>query len=188
MTFRCSFIVALLALGGGRLSADETLYRYEADEFSPCHASHGWSCGGVCVDDCSDSVEDGHFVVRFARGGSDFGYGLIIAPTNAPSPPPIDDTFWAEWRFRSNCPLGTNFITDDAFPTFHYSQVHDTVNLFGDATVSSGGNLGAPTRDLGLDLSLPLERRQACTPCDRNRRFLLDLASHHDTISRPGAC
>ncbi|MCH7591827.1 MAG: hypothetical protein IH989_03470, partial [Planctomycetes bacterium] len=114
MPVRCSLIVALLAFGGGRVSADETLYRYEADEFSPCHASHGWQCGTPCQNDCSGSIENGHYVLRFARGGSRMGHILIIAPTDAPPPPPIDETFWVEWRFRSNCPAGTNSLFNDA--------------------------------------------------------------------------
>ena len=149
MPFRYHLIVFLLVLASGRLYADETLDRYEAGEFSPCHPSQGWLCGGACVDDCSDSVEDGHFVVRFASGGSDFGYGIIIAPTNAPPPPPIDESFWAEFRFRSNCPAGTNWLLNDAHFKFHYNLIDTTIVMFGDAASSAGG--GTPVLGLALD-------------------------------------
>ena len=66
--------------------ADDTLYRYEGD-VSPCDESTGWVCGNPCDPPCSDSVEDGHYVLRFAGGGDLANYALIIASPETPPPP-----------------------------------------------------------------------------------------------------
>ncbi len=60
-------IVAILIAVCGTALADEPLYRYEGNVL-PYDPSAGW-LNGLCEDPCSESLEDGHFVLRWPFTG-----------------------------------------------------------------------------------------------------------------------
>ncbi len=135
MAARIGVILVVLAACVSGVAADETVYRYEGD-VSPCDPSAGWICGNPCEDECSDSVEDGHYVLRWFEPNDIVGYGLWIAEPPAPPPP----TLWIEWRFRSNHPIGPNFYSCDGGFAFGYDRIFDSVSMYGDAVIRFGGN------------------------------------------------
>ncbi len=137
MPFRYRLILLLLAIAAVHVAADETLYRYEAD-VSPCDPSTGWICGDPCEDPCSESVEDGHYVLRWTQPNDIVNYALIIAPNaGEPAPPP---TLWIEWRFRSNHPIGPFHFTCDGRFAFRYDRIFDLVFMYGDTVISFSGD------------------------------------------------
>ena len=137
MTARFGVILVVLLTGVSRVAADETLYRYEAD-VSPCDASTGWICGNPCEDPCSESVENGHYVLRWTQPNDIVNYHLSIAPTPGPPPPP--PTLWIEWRFRSNHPIGPFHFTCDGRFAFRYDRIFDLVFMYGDTVISFSGD------------------------------------------------
>ena len=65
--------------------ADELLYSYEGDVF-PWEG--GWSGSDArCEPPCYESLEDGHFVLRFIGGGDLVQYSRSIAHSNEVPPP-----------------------------------------------------------------------------------------------------
>ena len=46
--------------------ADEVLYRYEGDVF-PYDPSGGWAVYDPCEDPCSESLQDGYFVLQWPQ-------------------------------------------------------------------------------------------------------------------------
>ena len=119
--------VALLA------RADEPLYRYEGDVLP--YPDGGWHWGG-CEPPCSESVENGRFILRWGELGRFVNYDRVIASTAEETP----SSLWIEWRFRSNVPI-PRFADDcDAHVTVDYRHVHDLVFPFGDAIVSFSGD------------------------------------------------
>ncbi len=112
------------------------IYRYEGN-VHPLDESAGWLLGNACEDPCSESVEDGHFVLRWSRPADSVGYGLRIAtPDTTPSAP----TLWVEWRFRSNHPIGPNFFTGDANFQIDYASAFELVYMYGDTAISFSGD------------------------------------------------
>jgi len=116
--------------------ADETLYRYEGNVV-PYDESAGWDIFNPCEDPCSESVEDGRFVLRWAHPNDLVNYNFLIA---APGDPPPPSTLWVEWRFRSNHPIGPNFFTCDASFKVKYAGTFEVVFMYGDAAISFSGD------------------------------------------------
>ncbi len=137
MSARACTIMALFSVSicAGNARADELLYCYEGDVV-PYDESAGWIVADACDDPCSESVEDGHFVLRWPYAGNLANYHLWI--TQPPQEPP--PTLWVEWRFRSNQPIGPYSYTCDANFKIRYAAVTDLVNMFGDAAVSWSGD------------------------------------------------
>ena len=127
-------VAVLSAAGGAR--ADVLLYRWEGDVL-PHDKSAGWLIFDACDDPCSESIEDGHFVLDWPENEGDFvQYTLRIAvPPDEPPPPP----FWVEWQFRSNEPKHPNFFSCDADFSIVYVNIPELVYLFGDAVISFSG-------------------------------------------------
>ncbi len=119
------------------VSADETLYRYEGD-VHPADPSAAWTVFNPCEDECSASVENGHFVLRWTQPNDIVNYTRLIAPDSGLPPPP--KSLWIEWRFRSNHPIGPNFFSCDGSFTYRFLQVFDLLNMYGDSAISFGGN------------------------------------------------
>ncbi len=134
MSVRVFGCVVGIATFAAAVLADETLYRFDAD-VTPCDSSAGWICGNPCDPPCSDSVEDGHYVLRFASGGDQANYDLTITSTGEPQPP----TLWVEWRFSSNHPLGPNFASCDGHFVIRYQTFSDLLNMYGDAALFGNG-------------------------------------------------
>ncbi|MCH8243380.1 MAG: hypothetical protein IH897_12350 [Planctomycetes bacterium] len=118
--------------------ADDTIYRYEGNVV-PYDESAGW-LDGLCEKPCSESIEDGHFVLRWPFAADSVNYFYRIA-VQGEAPPP---TLWVEWRFRSNHPLGPNFFTCDAWFTVIYKSIVERMWMYGDAAISFGGNAFVP--------------------------------------------
>jgi hypothetical protein len=101
----------------------------------PYDDSAGW-LDGLCEEPCSESLEDGHFVLLwpYANDRVNYHYWVALSPEQAPP------TLWVEWRFRSNHPLGPHFYGCDAWFALAYRSVHDLVNMYGDAAISFSGD------------------------------------------------
>jgi hypothetical protein len=134
--FRAFVFMAVLSVPVAPGVADDLLYRYEGDVV-PYDESAGW-LDGRCEDPCSESVEDGHFVLRWPEAGDLANYTYIIS--NDLGEPPLPETLWVEWRFRSNHPLGPNFYTCDANFKVRYREVFDLIFIYGDAAISFSGD------------------------------------------------
>ena len=123
--------------------ADDLIYRYEGDVV-PYDESAGWEIFNPCDSPCTESVEEGHFVLRWPFAGNFVNYHYWIA--QSPEPPPA--TLWVEWRFRSNHPLGQFFFSCDAKLAVEYEGMFESVNMYGDAAISRDGGSFL----LGLDI------------------------------------
>ena len=135
MTARNTAVVVALALALHAIAhvrADGLLFSYDAD-ISPLDPSAGF-LADPCTATCSESLESGHLVHRWASGGDDVTYGRILVPSGQPQP----STLWIEWRFRSTESLGS-FLFCDARFYWGYKSIHDGLQLFGDAAVSFDG-------------------------------------------------
>ncbi len=143
MSCRRLVIVVMLVATSHAARADETLYRYEGNVL-PYDEFAGWRVFDPCEDPCSESLEDGHFVLRWPQGGDLANYQYSIADPPEPPPP----TLWVEWRFRSNHPLGPIFFGGDANFKIKYGGMFELVNMYGDAAISFSGNAAV----LGLDI------------------------------------
>lgn len=139
-------IAPLVVLGAllcaPRLHADELLYGYEGDVM-PLDA--GWYVTNACDGNCSEFVnEEGCFVATWPVEGDRYSYARIFAQAPVDPPP----TLWIEWHFRSNFPLGPIFDACDARMSLLYRDIHDSVEMYGDAAIRFGGF----DRVTGLDL------------------------------------
>lgn len=125
-----AILIAVLTL---HAVGDDIVYRYEADVL-PYDESAGWS-NEPCELPCTESVEVGHLVLRWAvAGDSTFYHYWIAQPPELPPP-----TLWVEWRFRSNHPIGPLFTGCDGAFHVTYHRVLETVDMYGDAAVSFEG-------------------------------------------------
>ncbi len=78
-------IVVGLIVAPALCLGDDVLYRYEGDVL-PYDPSAGWM-DGLCENPCSESLENGHFVLRWPYAGDRASYTYIIA--NEPTPPHV---------------------------------------------------------------------------------------------------
>jgi len=85
MSFRSvwmgAFVLTLSATG----FPDDVLLRYEADVL-PYDETAGWLVAHACETPCTESVEDGHFVLRWAQPNDIANYHRWIS--EAPDEPP----------------------------------------------------------------------------------------------------
>jgi len=114
--------ITLIALATTAALGDDVLYRYEGDVF-PHDESAGWVIANPCEDQCIESLENGHFVLRWTEPADFAKYHLWIA-RDPEQPPP---NLWVEWHFRSSRPLERNVFTCDAIFTVDYRGIHDLV-------------------------------------------------------------
>ena len=136
------FFAPALALG------DEVLYRYEGDMLPYAdHENAGWLNGNPCDPPCTDSIEDGRYVLRWPGNDDQVGYALFIATSDTPPPPP---TLWVEWRFRSDHAIGPFFTCDGAF-VVDYGGIHEVIYMHADAVIEFTGSYGL----IGLDVQEP---------------------------------
>jgi len=113
--------------------ADDPIFRYEGDVLP--YADGGFLWGG-CVTPCSESVEDGRFVLRWGTSGRIANYTRVFAQ----KPKEVPDSLWVEWRFRSNVPIPRLADDCDARFSLNYRKLFDVAYLFGDAIVSFSGD------------------------------------------------
>jgi len=87
---------------------DGFVFGYEGDIVPEDPASE-LLVSDTCERDCSQRIEEGHFVLEWGTMGDKVSFVKFLP--QAPNPPL--PTFWAEWRFRSNQPkTNTSFICD----------------------------------------------------------------------------
>lgn len=125
--------VALLFFCLTSARADELLYSYNGDVL-PYEPSAGW-LNGTCENSCFESIENGHFVLRWPtlRDWPTYFYRVTQPPK---TPPP---SLWVEWRFRSNHPLPPHSFSCDAKFAIQYKNIVDLVYIYGDAVISWSG-------------------------------------------------
>ena len=133
------FVIATCVTAVGAARADDTIYRYEGN-VHPLDPTAGWLQGNTCDLGCKESVENGRFVIRWARGGDTVNYGLRIGTPEAPAP----SALWVEWQFRSNHPLGPNFFTCDGGFSVDFAGVNEVVLMYGDTAISFSGDFFVP--------------------------------------------
>lgn len=89
-----------------------------------------------CDNECSVSLESGYLVFRWLGGSEFVNYTRDISNMFGEPPPP--ETFWVEWRFRSDrlaaSTNGSPFC--DAEFVIAYKRVFDLVTMLGDAVLS----------------------------------------------------
>jgi len=123
-----------LIVAPGLCLADDVLYRYEGDVL-PYDPSAGWM-DGLCEYPCSESLENGHFVLRWPEAADLANYTYVISwPPDDPPP-----SLWVEWRFRSNHPIPPHSYTCDAGFSVRYDQMAESVFIYGDAVISFSGS------------------------------------------------
>lgn len=135
----CTKTLLMVMLTTAASRGDGVIYRYEGDAL-PYVLFAGWIIADPCDPPCSESVENGQFVLRWPQASNLANYHYWISqPPSAPPP-----SLWVEWRFRSNHPLGPNFFTCDANFKISYAQVHQIVSMYGDAAICFSGGCGVP--------------------------------------------
>ena len=141
----CVTLLVVLAIQHNPAPADETLYRYEGD-IHLLEPSTGWVIADPCEAPCTESVQDGHFVLHWPEPGDRANYNLEIGREPETPPPP---TLWVEWRFRSNHPVGPVWTGCDASFRVDYKEIVETIEMYGDATISFDG--GSVVTGLDID-------------------------------------
>ena len=132
--WRAVLVIVVVITGPGLCLADDVLYRYEGNVL-PYDPSAGW-LDGLCDYPCSESLEQGHFVLRWPEAGELASYHYWIARQSQEPPASL----WVEWRFRSNHPIPPHSYTCDAYFNLQYADVSDMIFIYGDAVVSFSGS------------------------------------------------
>jgi len=133
--FRWSTIL-ILVFSVTSVRADELLYRYEGDVL-PFDESAGWRQFDSCLDTCSTSLQDGHFILTWVGLGDQVNYTLFIRDDLGE--PLLLETLWVEWNFRSDQELGPFFTSNDAALKVRYKNMQDIIEMYGDAAISFEG-------------------------------------------------
>ena len=152
MSLRVLRIAMVISLVAAPIWADELLYQYEGDvlpydDESPW-SNRYWIVADACEDPCSESLDDGTFVLQWPHAGNAANYHFWIVDPEPEPPDDPPDSLWVEWQFRSNHPLGPNFIGCDGRMAIRYPASLEVTYMYGDAAISSGGADGVD----GLDL------------------------------------
>ena len=116
--------------------ADDVLYRYEADVL-PYDESTGWVIADPCEPPCSESLEDGHFVLHWSEAYNMENYHFSMSQLPGHPLP----TLWVEWRFRSNHPYSAVWYGCDGRFKVRYGIVSELLYMQGDAVFSFAGDL-----------------------------------------------
>jgi hypothetical protein len=143
LVFRAVLIAASCALVEGT-RADDVFFGYEGDA-SPGSLPGDWIVANPCTGECTEFVEDGHFVLYWAEPADAVAYVHIITQPPQPSPPSL----WIEWQLRSNHPLGEFFYSCGAWVILDYRFCDEFIKLYGDTVIAFEG--GVLVADLSLD-------------------------------------
>lgn len=130
---RTTFLVVALVFSARAIFADGLVYRYEG-EVLPTDPAAGWSDADPCINECTQSVQDGLFILSWDGGVQRINYVHNIV--EAPTPPP--ETLWVEWSFLSNHPFKCASLISDGTFIVDYKDVASIIHMFGDAAMSFG--------------------------------------------------
>ena len=86
MSSRSLHFGAICLVLQGAVFADDVIYRYEGDVL-PHDPSEGWLVFDPCDPPCSESLEDGHFVLFWPQAGNLANYTYRIAEPPEEPPP-----------------------------------------------------------------------------------------------------
>jgi len=126
----CALATLFLA---GVVCADDFLVRYEGDTI-PLDTP-GWQVFNACENECTELLDNGHFVLQWVNGADFVNYDFLI--TDLPVIRP--DSLWVEWRFRSNNPWPRVGYTCDANLFVQWNNADEIVNMFSDTAFSGSG-------------------------------------------------
>jgi len=141
-------IAAIVAAGVSPASAraDVLIYSYDGNVFPFDDDSANWrGSENTCAPPCTETLEDGHLVLTWG-GGDQVNYTLDIS--NDLGEPPLPESLWVEWNFRSDNVFSSSPSCDAAF-VVRYDQVFDLVNMHGDTAISFEG--GDVVSDLNIN-------------------------------------
>ncbi len=114
--------------------ADEILQRYECDTLPVDTA--GWVVANPCEDECTEILDNGHFVLQWVGGVDRVNYSFLIA--DFPDVRPA--SLWVEWRFRSNSPWPQVGFTSGANFYVQWNIANEIVEMFSDTAFSFSGD------------------------------------------------
>jgi len=126
-------ILALCTLASAA-RADGIFFGYEGDIF-PSDPGTGFVIHDACEPDCSEHIENGHYVLEWGAMGDYVQSDHTISEDPEPAP----ESMWVEWRFRSNQPIPATSVTCDARVTIAYLDILEIVQMFQDAVLDSNG-------------------------------------------------
>ena len=132
-------LCVLTLLGSAGLSsADEVLFRYEADVL-PYDTLGGFIIADACAyPPCSEGLENGRFVLEWeisgGFGGDYVNYSRMISGPGEEPPP----TMWMEWRFRSNYSLPWSDVGCGGRAAVQFRNIVAWTWLHGNAVVDPG--------------------------------------------------
>ncbi len=114
--------------------ADDFIQRYAGDSL-PLDTA-GWQVFNPCEDECTEILDNGHFVLQWVGGADQVNYDFLI--TDLPVIRP--DSLWVEWRFRSNNPWPQIGFTCDASFFVQWNNADEVVQMFSDTAFSFSGD------------------------------------------------
>jgi len=130
-------IFAICALAAAA-RADGLFFSYEGDVL-PGDPGTGFDIHDACEPDCSEHIENDHYVLEWGTMGDVVQFSLTISEDPEPAP----ESMWVEWRFRSNQPVPTTSNTCDARLTVVYRGIVEIAQMFQDAVFDNVGTHSA---------------------------------------------
>ncbi len=135
----CTVVTLLFA---SVVCADDFIQRYEGDVF-PFDPVAGWDIFNPCEDECTELLDNGHFILQWDDSADivNYSYTIAVPPTPQPS------SLWVEWRFRSNNAFPLVAFGCDASFFVQWAGIGEVISLHSDSAFSFGGDFFI----LGLD-------------------------------------
>jgi len=130
----CVLILSAALVAPATARADGLFFSYEGGTL-PSDPGSGFNTSDACETDCSEHLEDGHFVLEWGTMGDVVQYAHVISEDPQPAP----KSMWVEWRFRSNQPVPATVISCDGRLNILYRDIAETVHLFQNAALDNNG-------------------------------------------------
>jgi len=131
---RAAMSLILVTLLAASARADGVFFGYEGDVL-PGDPSTGFDIHEACEPDCSEHLENGHYVLEWGTMGDVVQFSLTISEDPEPAP----ESMWVEWRFRSNQRIPATTISCDARVTIGYLAILEEALMFQDAVLDTNG-------------------------------------------------
>jgi len=127
------FVVPLLA---ATVRGDGLLFSFEGDKLLSDPAS-GFDVFNPCENDCSERLENGHYLLEWGPMGDFANYSRDIS---GPGDPPPPQTLWVEWGFRSNQSKPSTALICDGRMRINYRDIVMVLQMFSDVAFDVSGN------------------------------------------------